>query len=119
MTAPVFSIDDETANAAAAELASQADALDDAATAATESIATIQAQAGDFQTQWQPEGIHSQKVTEVVNLLQRKAKQAGWLAGELRSKATNVRNLVVANADVQDTAAANTASISTEGIATP
>lgn len=116
MTAPVFSIDDEAATAAAVELESQADALDDAATAATESIATIQAQAGDFQGQWQPEGIHAVKVTEVVNLLQRKAKQAGWWADELRSKAANVRSLVVANADVQDTAASDTENIDTGGI---
>lgn len=116
MTAPVFSIDDESANAAASELESQADDLDTAATAATEAIAIIQAQAADFQGQWVPEGIHAQKVSEVVNLLERKAKHAGWLVDELRAKAAGVRDLVVANADVQDTAASDAENIDTGGI---
>lgn len=108
--------DDDDLNAAATGLETQAAELDAAATAAEEAIPEVQSGATDFETTYEPDGIHKAKATELTNLLTQHAAGVRNTASTLREMATKIQSFVGTNAEVQAENAANTEDIDVEGI---
>lgn len=114
MSTDNIAYDDEDINVGAANVEAQADAAEAAASEAEGVIEAFHAAASNFQSTYEPDAVHQQRVTEMTDLLTARIAYARSLAARLRELAQNMRTQSQVFTETQEDAAANTDDIDTE-----
>lgn len=114
MSVDLIGYDPEELGDLAGGLEAQADELETVAATATEAVAGIESAAGGFEDTYQPRAVHKAKVTEVIDVITRRAADARRAADGLRSMAAGVRAYAEAQGETQRASAENVEGIDTD-----